>query len=56
MVPAMPLVFLPVWLGVAVVLGWIGWRTQTEGWFVAAFAWLMFVGPICWLLVGAALS
>ncbi len=54
MVPAMPILFLPVWLAVAALLGGIGWRTQTEGWFVAAFAWLVFVGPVCWLMLGAA--
>jgi chromate transport protein ChrA len=52
----MPVIFLPVWVGVAVLLGWIGWRTQREGWFAVAFAWLVLVGPICWLMVGAALS
>ncbi|MFZ2012351.1 MAG: hypothetical protein WAV00_00830 [Nocardioides sp.] len=53
MFPAMPVVFLPVWLGVAVLLGWIGWRTRAEGWFVAAFVWLVVVGPLCWLALGA---
>ncbi len=56
MVPAMPPVFLPVWLGVGILLGWIGWKTQSERWVFAAFAWFVFVGPICWLMVGAALS
>ncbi len=56
MVPAMPVIFLPVWLAVALLMGWIGWRTQTEGWFVAALVWLVFVGPVCWLMLGAAQS
>ena len=55
-IPPMPPVFLPVWLGVAILLGWMGWKTQAEGWMVAAFVWLMFVGPVCWLMLGAALS
>ena len=41
----MPVIFLPVWLGVAVLLGWLGWKTQAEAWFVVAFAWLVVVGP-----------
>ena len=56
MIPPMPPIFLPVWLGVAILLGWMGWKTQAEGWMVAAFVWLMFVGPVCWLMLGAALS
>ena len=52
----MPVVFLPVWLGGVVLFGWLGWKTQTEGWFVVAFAWLVFVGPLCWLMFGAAAS
>jgi hypothetical protein len=50
----MPVVFLPVWLGVAVLLGWVGWRAQSETWFVAAFVWLVVVGPLCWFALGAA--
>ncbi len=52
-VPAMPAAFAVVWLGVFVACGWFGWRAQREGWFLAAFAWLLFVGPVCWLIVGA---
>jgi biotin transporter BioY len=50
----MPAGFLVVYLGVLVLCGWLGWRTQREGWFVAAFAWLLVVGPVCWMVVGAA--
>ena len=56
MFPAMPVVFLPVWLAVAVLLGWVGWRTESEGWFVAAFFWLAVVGPFCWFALGSARS
>ena len=55
-VPAMPLGFVVVYVGVLVVCGWVGWKTQREAWFLAAFAWLLFVGPACWMLVGAAQS
>jgi len=55
-IPAMPVIFLPVWLGVAVLLGWLGWKTQAEAWFVVAFAWLVVVGPLCWLMLGSARS
>ncbi len=50
----MPVVFVPVWLLGFVLFGVIGWRTQTEGWFLVAFAWLLLVGPVCWILLGAA--
>ncbi len=53
-IPAMPVVFVPVWLLGFVLFGVIGWRTQTEGWFLVAFAWLLLVGPVCWILLGAA--
>jgi chromate transport protein ChrA len=49
----MPAAFLGVYVGVLVLCGWVGWKTQREGWFVAAFAWLLFVGPACWLMAGA---
>ncbi len=52
--PVMPAAFVIVWLGVFVCCGALGWKTQREGWFLAAFAWLLFVGPVCWLMVGAA--
>jgi hypothetical protein len=54
--PALPAYFAPVWLGAFVLIGWIGWKKQREGWFLVAFAWLLFVGPICWLMVGGARS
>ena len=54
MVPALPVVFLPIWLGGFVGLLVVGWRTQKEAWFLAAFAWLLVVGPLLWLLLGAA--
>lgn len=56
MIPALPLFFLPVWLGLVLLLGWIGWRTSNDGWYAAAFAWLVFIGPVCWLMLGAAKS
>ena len=56
MVPAMPPIFLPVWLGVGILFGWVGWKTQNEKWIAVAFVWLVLVGPICWLMLGAALS
>jgi hypothetical protein len=49
----MPAAFAVVWLGVFLACGWFGWKAQREGWFLAAFAWLLFVGPVCWLIVGA---
>jgi hypothetical protein len=49
----MPAVFGLVWIGVFVGLGWAAWKTQREGLFLAAFAWLLFVGPACWLAYGA---
>jgi hypothetical protein len=56
MIPPMPAVFLPVWLGVGILLGWVGWRTQKEWWFGVAFSWFAVIGPLCWLAVGAVLS
>jgi hypothetical protein len=55
-IPAMPPIFLPVWLGIGLLFGWIAWKTQTEWWIAVAFVWLVFVGPLCWLMLGAALS
>jgi len=52
----MPVVFLPVWLGVGLLLGWIGWKTQVEAWILAAFVWFVLVGPLCWLAAGAVLT
>ena len=49
-VPALPVVFLPIWLGGFVGPLVVGWRTQKEAWFPAAFAWLLVVGPLLWLL------
>jgi hypothetical protein len=49
----MPAAFVLVWLGVFVLCGWVGWKKQSEGWLIGGFAWLLFVGPLCWLIVGA---
>lgn len=52
----MPPAFAFVYVGVLVLCGWVGWKTQREIWFLAAFGWLLVVGPACWMLVGAATS